>query len=791
MDIRWGYNNIRIKDGDQWKAAFKTDKGLFEPLVMFFGLTNSPATFQTMMDDLFRNEVAQGWLKTYIDDILVATTGTREEHLERVKIVLQRLQDNDLFLKPEKCRFAQKSVEYLGVIISTQGIEMDSVKLKGLIDWPQPTTVTEVRSFLGFGNFYKPFIQDYAKIARPLHDLTKKGVPFLWGDAQDIAFRTLKQRFASRPVLATVDYDKPFTLQTDASAFALGATLTQMQNDGKDHPVAFFSSSLLPAEVNYDIYDRELLAIVKAFRHWRHHLLGARHQITVLTDHNNLSYFRSPHKVTGRQARWMETLSEYDYVLQHVPGHLNTVADLLSRRPDLKEGVNTVNDDITVLPDHLFVKKVSLSNDLNERRRAVRELHDSPVAGHPGMANTWALVNQRYEGHKLREFVEQYVKGCPTCQMDKSQHKARAPVQHLDVPVEEGPFQYVSMDLITDLPQSGKHNAILTIVDQGCSKAVKFVPCTKNITGEGVATLFLRNLVPWFGLPKRIVTDRDPRFISAFSTEVCDQTGIQQNISTAFHPQTDGQTERKNAWVEQYLRHWVNQQSQDDWVKYLPLAEYAHNSWPHDTTKKTPHELLFGMRPTIHIEANGKDRSPTATERLIEVQQARLHASQALLKRFKTKEPTVRFDEGDLVWLDGRNLNIKAPSKKLAAKRYGPFPILKRISPVAYRLQLPEYMKVHNVFHVDLLFPYKETEQYGPPFLRPPPDLIDGQEEQEIEAILDVRRKGRQRGLQYLIKWKGFPSSENEWVDQTEMHADDLVKQYHTSRLTKDKRTTK
>ncbi len=187
------------------------------------------------------------------------------------------------------------------------------------------------------------------------------------------------------------------------------------------------------------------------------------------------------------------------------------------------------------------------------------------------------------------------------------------------------------------------------------------------------------------------------------------------------------------------------------------------------------------MRPTIHIKANGEDQSPTVTEQLIEVQQARLHASQALLKRFKTKEPMIQFNEGDLVWLDRHNLTIKVPSRKLAAKRYGPFMIIKQISPVAYQLQLPEYMKVHNVFHINLLFPYKEMEQYGPSFPHPPPDLIDGQEEQEIEAILDVCRKGKQQGLQYLIKWKGFPSSENEWVNKEEMHVDDLVKQFHTS----------
>ena len=166
----------------------------------------------------------------------------------------------------------------------------------------------------------------------------------------------------------------------------------------------------------------------------------------------------------------METLSEYDYILQHVPGHLNTMADLLSQHPDLKEGVKTVNDDITVLPDHLFINKITLPNDIIKRRKAVYELYDTPIAGHPGMANTWALVNQRYKGHKIWEFVKQYIKGCPICQMNKSQHKAQAPVQHLDVPTKEGPFQYISMDLITNLPQSRKYNAILTIVDQGCSK---------------------------------------------------------------------------------------------------------------------------------------------------------------------------------------------------------------------------------------------------------------------------------------------------------------------------------
>ena len=374
---------------------------------MFFSLTNSLGTFQMMMDDIFRVELAEGWMKVYMDDILVATKGLKDDHFEKVKIILQRLQENDVFLKPEKCRFAQRSVEYLGVIVGTNGVEMDLVKLNGIIDWLTPQSITEVRSFLGFGNFYKPFINDYAKIARPLHDLTKKGIKFEWTNRHQQAFQKLKDCFASNPVLATINYDQPFTMQMDASAFAIGATLTQPDDEEVHHPVAFFSMSLQPAEINYNIYDRELLVIVRVFRHWHHHLLGAHFPIIVLTDHNNLSYFREPHKISGRQACWLETLADYGFVLKHVLGNANMVADLLSRRPDHKEGMNDVNDNITVLQNTLFANKFSLSNNINERRKAVRELHDTPIAGHPGIANTWALVNDQYEGEGLWQFVEQ------------------------------------------------------------------------------------------------------------------------------------------------------------------------------------------------------------------------------------------------------------------------------------------------------------------------------------------------------------------------------------------------
>jgi hypothetical protein len=203
---------------------------------------------------------------------------------------------------------------------------------------------------------------------------------------------------------------------------------------------------------------------------------------------------------------------------------------------------------------------------------ALREIHDSPAGGHPRIANTWDLVKRQYDGPRLRQFVEDYIRGCAKCQESKPMTSLpKAPLLRFDTHTEEGPFQYMLMDLITDLPRSEGYDAILTIIDQGCSKAAKFIPYNKTIDAEGVAREYLRHLVPWFGLPKWIISDRDPHFVSRFSRTLCHNLGIQQNISTAFHPRTDGQTERINAWVEQYLRQWTTGR-QTNWAAFLPMV---------------------------------------------------------------------------------------------------------------------------------------------------------------------------------------------------------------------------
>jgi hypothetical protein len=332
------------------------------------------------------------------------------------------------------------------------------------------------------------------------------------------------------------------------------------------------------------------------------------------------------------------------------------------------------------------------------------------------------------------------------------------------------------MDLITDLPKSDGYDSILTIVDQGCTKAAKFIPCNKTIDGPGVALEYLKHLVPWFGVPKRIISDRDPRFASRFSKALCESLGVKQNLSTAFHPRTDGQTERMNAWVEQYLRAWTI--GKHTWARMLPAAEYAHNSWRHDATRKSPHELLLGMKPQIHVKFI-PEHVPSAETRIRDLERTRQQV-QSILEAQQKRKQNRRLTEmkvGEQVLLEATNLNVRG-TRKLLPKRYGPYRITERIGPVAYRLKLPPTLGIHDVFHIDLLLPYKETEEYGPGYTRPPPDIVQGEEEYEVEYIRDERRKGRGKKREYLVHWMGYPSSDDSWVSEEDLNAPELLTEY-------------
>mgnify|MGYP000532974220 FL=1 len=606
IDLRGAYNLVRIKPGDEWKTAFRTRYGHFEYKVMPFGLTNAPAVFQHMMNNIFR-EYLDHFVVIYLDDILVFSSNI-EEHTRHVRLVLSKLREHGLYAKSEKCEFDRTSVEFLGYVISPSGITMDARKVAAITDWPVPTRLKEVQSFLGFANFYRRFINGFSSLVQPLIILTRKDTPFLWTSAAQRAFDALKAAFLTAPVLVHPDPTRPFQVETDASDFAIGVVLSQPDDEGTLRPVAFYSRKFTAPEINYPVYDKELAAIISAFTEWRPYLAGAQHRIQVLTDHKNLIYFTTSRTLNRRQARWSSFLADYDFEILFRPGVQHGKADALSRRPDfaLRPGDDAYSQQSHCLlrPDQLqmfatcmlhddsllneiatatvsdpFAKEIMgrindpspdmKSSYLNQfttrdgllyrnhllyvpegscRTRVLQNCHDDPLAGHFGVTKTLELLSRGFWWPQPWKFVKEFIKTCDVCARSKMPHHRPYGLLH-PLPIPRRPWVSLSMDFITDLPLVGGHDTVLVIVDR-FSKMAHFVPCSKTISGEETVDLFLKNIVRLHGLPEDITSDRGSQFISHFWRRLLQTFGTSVNLSSTYHPQTDGQMERVNQILE-------------------------------------------------------------------------------------------------------------------------------------------------------------------------------------------------------------------------------------------------
>ena len=565
----------------------------------------------------------------------------------------------------------------------------------------------------------------------------------------------------------------------------------------------------------------------RGLTHWRHLLLSSPHVTMVLTDHKNLEYYKEPHHINRCIARYVQRMQDYNFVIKHIPGESNK-SDALSRRPDYHKGEDN-NASVTVLPPELFVQSTTFAclfsragalsaidervrshqltqqdllnkwattypltqsnglhwyrdrlvvmEDSSLKRGVISLYHDSITAGHPGISNTTWAIAKDFWWPAMKKDITEYIKGCTTCQSRKNQlNKTKPPPFPITSDSYDTPFTSIAMDFIVKLPLSESYDTILTITDT-FSKASIFIPCNESINAENTAKLYATYVLPHYGLPTRIISNRDPRFTSTFSRELCRTLGITQNISTAYHPQTDGQSECTNQRLEQYLRIFIDYHQQN-WASLLPLAQYTLNAWPNATMKKAPFKLIMGHIPRVHQSAR-PFKSPTIEARMQQMKQARQDAKEAL-KKAADLEVSTRFEPyqlGDKVWLKGRNLTTTHPTVKLAPRCYSPFLITCVISRTSYQLKLPPQWKIHNVFHATLLTPYKETTLNGSRNQEPAPELIDGQPEWEVEQILRVRRYRRQ--VQYLVRWKGFSEAHNTWEPATNVHTDELIKEFY------------
>ena len=780
IDLRGAYNLLRIRPGDEWKTAFVCPQGQFEYMVMPFGLKTAPAIFQSMMEDIFCDLLGRIVL-IYLDDILIFSH-SEEEHVNHVKDVLSRLQANRLLAKLEKCVFHTKCVDFLGYVISDKGVSIAQDKVEAIMDWPKPLKRRDLKAFLGTANFNRKFVANYSAIVAPLLALDSKEVKDFskaWNSDCDAAFEALKLAMSSTPVLKHVNFNLPFIVETDASDYALGAVLLQQENLESSifHPVAYASRKLVPAERNYAVYDKELLGLVFAFRKWHQYLYGARFPIQVRTDHANLQYFQTRQLLNSRHLRWKLFFQNYDFRLKYFPGSSNVVADALSRRGDLfgEENDTSMKErrEDTVLDEECW-SDLNIIRERNERElvldgdrriEIIKMRHSNLTAGHFGRLRTFEAINRDFKWPNMREEIYKFVDSCIKCQKIKTV-RGRDYGKLMPLPIATGPWKSISMDFIVKLPISEGFDSILVVVDR-FSKMCHLIPCNERIDAPQAANLLLKNVFKHHGLPIDMVSDRGTQFTSKFWASICEQMGIQRKLSTAAHPQTDGQTERTNQTLEQYLRAFVNYK-QDNWVNLLHFAEMAMNNAVSASTKRTPFEINLGYSPSFDYLARDKDLSVPAADifmnGLKEIWIDTIKNLRETASRMKRNAENLRrehnFKVGDFVWLDTEHLRRSRPSGKLDYKRIGPYEVIECINKNAFRLRLPKGSRQHSVFNVSKLTPFVEPEA-GTDEIEPDPDLVNGFEEFEVEAILDSRIDKVKK--MYLVKWKGYSELHNSW----------------------------
>ena len=868
FDIIAAFNKLRMQSGQEWMTAFKTRYGLFEYEVLPFGLSGGPGSFQHYINDVLR-EYLDAFCTAYIDDILVYSK-SKKEHKIHVRKVLEALRSAGLQLDIEKCEFFVTETTYLGLIISDKGIKMDPRKVQTIKDWITPKNIKDIQAFVGFANFYRRFVKGFSAIASPLIKLTKKGTVFSWNSECEAAFQRLKNAFVSDLILMHFDPEKKIVVEVDASDWVVGGVLSQYDDEGVLRPVAFFSKKHAPAEINYEIYDKELMAIIRAFEEWRSELEGAAFPIQVISDHKNLEYFMTTKQLSRRQARWSEYLSRFDFQIMYRPGKSGGKPDALTRRSqDLPKG----EDDPRIKIQHQVVLKprnlellangladepleenveaseqsepLEIASDQDEiktleelwqealekdlfpmrilellrsgarhskeislaectemdgrlhyrgkiyvpdshalKMRLCKSVHDSPVAGHPGRAKTFDLLQRHYYWPRFYQFVARYVQHCQVCARSKPSRQGKMGVLK-PLPVPERRWQDISMDFVTGLPESSGFDAILVVVDR-LSKRRHFSPCLTTINAQELAELFLRDIWKLHGLPSTVVSDRGVLFVSEFWKKLCQLLGIKSLLSTAFHPETDGQTERVNASMEQYLRSYTDY-LQDDWASWLPMAEFTGNNVVSETTGCSPFLAEMGFHPRMGFKSIEPSRSPASLnagefakkmQDISSVLQEEMKFAQA---RYETganehRVPAPSYQAGDEVWLSTKNIRTQRPARKLDWKNLGPFKISKVVSKYAYQLELPPGMKIHPVFHVSLLSPvpqHPHPDHIPPPA---PPIEVEGEEEYEVEEILDSK-KFRNR-LKYLVQWTGWNDPTWEYAEYV-TNAKERVAEFH------------
>ncbi|KAJ1582988.1 hypothetical protein NDA12_006680 [Ustilago hordei] len=703
LDLRAAYNLIRIAKGDEWKTAFGTQLGLYEYLVMPFGLANAPAHFQSFINDIFRDIIGI-YVVVYLDDFLIFSD-TEEAHVKHVTEVLARLRSNRLFAKLSKCEFHTKTVEFLGYIIKPTGIEMDPEKVRTVKEWPMPESIHDIQRFLGFANFYRRFIAHFARIAKPLTALVKPIERFkkleLPEEAQQ-AFHKLIQAFTSAGVLQHFDYHLPTRLETDASDFAIAGVLKQ-EHEGRWHPVAFYFRKMSSAEKNYEIHDKELLAVYRPGDKG-----GEPDALTRRTDMQPAGEEQDHNVRQLLPPRVFKETADHDSLL---------VAPMISMESIASKGLK---DLVKIFQP--------LDQELQEiHRKKPFEVRD----------DLW------YSGGRL--VIPKVI--MPGRTNNRHSRSAKEPLATPD-----RPWGSISLDFIEGLPTSKKYDSktydsILVIVDR-LTKFAILAPTHKTVTAKQTAVLLYGHMVRLFGYPDHMVSDRGRQFISGAWKAFAEQMGVKHSLSTAYHPQTDGQTERVNQVIEQYLRMYCNYE-QNDWANLLDTAAFVYNNTVHNSIGVSPFFACYGWNPKAHPDIpqrlgvndpgrfeylmDGKERCKYLQEQIREAQRRSVN-------QYNRKHKDIEFKVGDMVYINRRNWKTRRPTPKLDTRFAGPYPVQER------------------------------------PTI---PSLPDEDLDFEVEALIDKR--SHNGTTEYKVLWRGYSEEAASWEPVENLNCPDLIQEYEVS----------
>jgi len=661
--------------------------------------------------------------------------------------------------------------------------------------------VKGVRGFLGLTGYYRKFVKDYGKIAKPLTELTKKD-GFSWSSTAVEAFNRLKHIMTSSPVLVLPNFSLPFEIECDAAGRGIGAVL--MQNK---QPVAYFSKALSAGSLSKSVYEKELMALVLCIQHWRHYLLGKA--FTVHTDHKSLKHFLQQRVTSPDQQCWLAKLLGYQFEVKYKPGLENKVADALSRchgdvdlkslisyptwlggkklleevakdpaiqkimtevqnQQEIKAGYE-VKQGVLFYHGRLVISPTSPSIPL-----LLEEFHSTPSGGHSGFLRTYRRLAENIYWIGMQKRVRDFVRACEVCQRQK--YAATTPGGLLQpLPIPNAVWEDVSLDFITGLPKSKGFDAVLVVVDR-LSKYGHFILLKHPYTAKSVAEVFIKEIVRLHGIPQSIISDRDPIFISHFWRELFKLQGTKLNMSSSYHPESDGQTEVLNRCLESYLRCFASEQPKS-WSHWIPWAEFWYNTTYHNSIGRTPFEVVYGRQApnllrflsnetkvaAVALELNERD------EALSQLKAHLLRAQQQMKKYADMKRRDVKFEVGEWVFLKLRphrqHSVIKRIHQKLAARFYGPFQIIAKVGEVAYKLKLPDQSKIHPIFHVSLL--KKAVGDFDVQEDLPKGLELAAEDDHSPERVLGSRVTVR-AGVtvpQSLIQWKHKSVDDVTWED--------------------------